>query len=132
MDAAKGDRQGPISIATALTMDAPEQGAAPDPATQKPGEEQPPKKQTRVVVMGDSDYAANGALGVQGNRDLFVNTVNWLAQQENLIAIRPKDPEDRRVNMTADQRVRSFFTTILIVPGLVFVAGIMTWLRRRR
>lgn len=132
MDAAKGDRQGPISIATALAMDAPEQGAAPDPATQKPGEEQPPKKQTRVVVVGDSDYAANGALGVQGNRDLFVNTVNWLAQQENLIAIRPKDPEDRRVNMTADQRVRSFFTTILIVPGLVFVAGIMTWLRRRR
>ena len=78
------------------------------------------------------DYAANGALGVQGNRDLFGNTVIWLAQHEHHIAIRAKDPEDRRVNMTADQRVRSFFTTILIVPGLVFIAGIMTWLRRRR
>lgn len=130
MDAAKGDRQGPISIASALSMDAPEQGSAPDPATQKPGET-PPKKQTRVVVVGDSDYAANGALGVQGNRDLFLNTINWLAQQENLIAIRPKDPEDRRVTMTSDQRVRSFFTTILIVPGLVFLAGIFNWWRRR-
>ena len=44
--------------------------------------------ETRVVAFGDSDFASNGALGVPGNRDLFLNTVNWLAQQENLIAIR--------------------------------------------
>ena len=49
-----------------------------------------------MVVIGDSDFAANSVLGVQGNRDLFLNTVNWLAQQENLIAIRPREPEDRR------------------------------------
>ena len=48
--------------------------------------------ETRVVVFGDSDFAANSGLGRQGNRDLFLNTVGWLSQQENLISIRPKSP----------------------------------------
>ena len=66
-----------------------------------------------------------------GNRDLFLNTVNWLAQQENLIAIRPRDPEDRRITLTADQERRIFYLTVLIVPGLVLLAGVQTWWRRR-
>ncbi len=48
------------------------------------------------MAIGDSDFASNGWLGIPGNRDLFMNAVNWLAQQENMISIRPKDPEDRR------------------------------------
>ena len=82
-------------------------------------------------MFGDSDFASNAALGVQGNRDLFLNAVNWLAQQENLIAIRPHDPEDRRVTMTADQATRVFYLTVLIVPGLILLAGVQTWWRRR-
>jgi ABC-type uncharacterized transport system involved in gliding motility auxiliary subunit len=54
-------------------------------------------------VIGDSDFASNGDFGFQGNGDMFLNTANWLAQQENLIAIRPKNPEDRRLQLTADQ-----------------------------
>ena len=50
-----------------------------------------PKPETRVVVVGDSDFASNGVLGIQGNRDLFMNMVGWLSQQENLISIRPKE-----------------------------------------
>ena len=63
-----------------------------------------PKPETRVVVVGDSDFAANAGLGIQGNRDLFMNTIGWLSQQENLIAIRPKNPEDRRITLTATQQ----------------------------
>ena len=55
-----------------------------------------PKPETRIAVFGDSDFVTNGYLGIPGNTDLFLNTVNWLAQQENLISIRPKEPEDRR------------------------------------
>ena len=69
--------------------------------------------------------------GRPGNRDLFLNTINWLAQQENLIAIRPRDPEDRRITLTADQERRIFYLTVLIVPGLVLLAGVQTWWRRR-
>jgi ABC-type uncharacterized transport system involved in gliding motility auxiliary subunit len=120
-DAAK-DKTGPVSIAAAVSA------AAGAPAPNTPADKKP---ETRLVAFGDSDFAANGFLGIQGNRDLFLNSVNWLAQQENLIAIRPKDPEDRRITLTADQERRIFYLTVLIVPGLVLLAGVQTWWRRR-
>ncbi len=82
-------------------------------------------------MFGDSDFASNRWLGISGNRDLFLNAVNWLAQQENMISIRPKDPEDRRITMTADQDRRIFWLTVFIIPGLILLAGVQTWWRRR-
>ena len=122
------DKQGPVSLAATVSAPAPDAPAPKDPA--KDGENAP-KPETRVVAFGDSDFASNAALGVQGNRDLFLNAVNWLAQQENLISIRPRDPEDRRITLTADQERRIFYLTVLIVPGLVLLAGVQTWWRRR-
>ena len=75
--------------------------------------------------------AANLAIGVQGNRDLFMNAINWLAQQENLIAVRPRQPEDHRLTLTADQQNSIMILSIFIIPGLVFAAGVYTWWRRR-
>ena len=86
---------------------------------------------SRIVVFGDSDFVTNGYLGIPGNRDLFLNSVNWLAQQENLISIRPKDPEDRRVSLTSDQAKLIFWLSILIIPGLILAGGVQTWWRRR-
>jgi gliding motility-associatede transport system auxiliary component len=57
--------------------------------------------------------------------------VNWLVQQENLISIRPRDAEDRRITLTAEQERRIFFLTVVIVPGLILLAGVQTWWRRR-
>jgi ABC-type uncharacterized transport system involved in gliding motility auxiliary subunit len=120
------DKRGPISLGAAVS--GPATTAAPPAGTDveaaKPAE-------VRIAAFGDSDFASNAALGVQGNRDLFLNTLNWLAQQENLIAIRPKDPEDRRITLTADQERRIFYLTVLIVPGLILLAGVQTWWRRR-
>jgi ABC-type uncharacterized transport system involved in gliding motility auxiliary subunit len=122
------DKAGPVSLAAAVSAPA---SAAPAPKTPPANGEAPKTPETRVVGFGDSDFASNGALGVQGNRDLFLNTVNWLAQQENLISIRPRDPEDRRITLTADQERRIFYLTVLIVPGLILLAGVQTWWRRR-
>ena len=91
-DLDKGDIPGPVSLAVAVS--APVGGATPPPAPDAPADRAKPE--TRLVVVGDSDFASNAYLGVAGNRDLFLNIVNWLAQQENLIAIRPRDPQDRR------------------------------------
>jgi len=125
----ENDKKGPVSLGAAVSGAATESIVKSDP---KAGDNQPAKKdETRVVAIGDSDFASNAALGVQGNRDLFLNTVNWLAQQENLIAIRPHDAEDRRITLTADQERRIFFLTVLIVPGLILLAGVQTWWRRR-
>jgi ABC-type uncharacterized transport system involved in gliding motility auxiliary subunit len=122
------DKKGPVSLGAAVSGPATNAPAPKDPP--KPGET-PKPVEARVVAIGDADYASNAALGVQGNRDLFLNAVNWLAQQENLIAIRPKDPEDRRITLTADQERRIFYLTVLIVPGLILLAGVQTWWRRR-
>jgi ABC-type uncharacterized transport system involved in gliding motility auxiliary subunit len=127
-DAAKGDKQGPISIAAAVSapVAAP---TPPDPA--KPADAEAPKPETRVAVIGDSDFASNGTLGIQGNRDLFMNTVGWLSQQENLISIRPKEPDDRRLTLTSAQQSNITWMALLIIPGLIFSAGVFSWFRRR-
>ena len=123
------DKKGPVSLGAAVSAPATESTTKPDP---KATDNQPDKKaETRVVAIGDSDFASNAALGVQGNRDLFLNSVNWLAQQENLISIRPRDPEDRRITLTAAGQNLLRLVTILLVPGLIFLAGIQTWWRRR-
>ena len=85
----EGDKQGPVALAAAVS--APASNAPPSKDAAKSGDT-PKKPETRLVAFGDSDFASNAALGITGNRDLFLNTVNWLAQQENLIAIRPRDP----------------------------------------
>lgn len=131
-DLDKGDKAGPVSLAAAVSApitDAPPTGSgqAADPAKT----DDAPKPESRIAVFGDSDFVSNGYLGIPGNRDLFLNTVNWLAQQENLIAIRPKDPEDRRITLTADQQRRIMWITIFIIPGLILLAGVQTWWRRR-
>ena len=120
-----GDKAGPVTLAAAVSAP-----VANPPAPADKNKDQKPAE-TRLAAFGDSDFAANGFLGVQGNRDLFLNTVNWLAQQENLISIRPHDPEDRRITLTADQERRIFYLTVLIVPGLILLAGVQTWWRRR-
>jgi ABC-type uncharacterized transport system involved in gliding motility auxiliary subunit len=119
----KGDKAGPITLVAAVSApvaDAPS-GAAPDA----------PKPETRVVVAGDSDFPSNYILPFQANRDFFSNIVNWLAQQEDLISIRPRDAEDRRIQLTADQGTRIFYLAVFIIPGLLFLTGVRVWWRRR-
>ena len=126
-DEGSADRRGPLAIAAAVSAP-----VTPAPAGEaKPGEPAAPVKETRVAVLGDSDFAANGFLSVPGNRDLFLNVVNWLAQQENLISIRPTEPEDRRVSLTASQQRLALLLSLLLVPGVVFLSGLLVWWRRR-
>ena len=128
LDAATGDRQGPIALAMAVS--APVTGAAA-PAAPAAGTDAPPTPETRVVVMGDSDFAANFGLGIQGNKDLFMNTMGWLSQQEGLIAVRPRAPQDRRLTMTSDQVQMVAILSIFLIPAAIFGLGVYTWWRRR-
>src|SRR5262245_13669270 len=125
LDEDKGDKRGPITIGSAVTAAA---KAAPDA---KPDAADAPKPEARLAVIGDSDFASNGVLGIQGNRDLFMNTIGWLSQQENLISIRPKDTDDRRITLTATQQANLNWLSLLVIPGGIFATGIYTWWRRR-
>jgi ABC-type uncharacterized transport system involved in gliding motility auxiliary subunit len=128
----KGDVAGPVSIAVATAVPAasPEKPDA-TPASNPPEADQGPKPETRVAAFGDSDFAANAYLGIEGNRDLFMNTVNWLSQQEGLIAIRPREAADRRITLTANTSVGMFWITIVVIPAIVLGAGVFSWWRRR-
>jgi ABC-type uncharacterized transport system involved in gliding motility auxiliary subunit len=126
-DVEAGDKAGPVTLAAAVSAPVTD---APD-APKDENAEAPPRPETRVVVFGDSDFAANGWLGIPGNRDLFMNSINWLAQQENLISIRPRDPKDTRMTLTADQQRRIFWVTVIVIPGLILLGGVQTWWRRR-
>jgi gliding motility-associatede transport system auxiliary component len=121
------DVQGPVSLGAAVTEEIKDANAA----TPKKDGEESKKLEARVVVVGDSDFVTNSLLGVQGNRDLFLNTLNWLSQQENLISIRPKDPDDRRITLTAGQQWWVKLLALLVLPAAIFGAGIFNWSRRR-
>jgi ABC-type uncharacterized transport system involved in gliding motility auxiliary subunit len=128
MEPDKGDKAGPVTIGAAVS--APSEAPAPAAGEAAPAADAP-KPETRVVVFGDSDFPSNAYGGVAGNPNLFANAVNWLAQQENLISIRPKQAGDRRVTMTARQQTMVFLTSIFLMPAIVFGAGVYTWWRRR-
>lgn len=123
LDPAKGDTPGPVSIASAVAAAATDAPPATGPDAKVP--------ETRVVVMGDSDFTGNDLIAFQGNGELFLNVVNWAAQNENLIAIRPKDPQDRRMTLTESERAGVFYLAIFIIPGIFLAAGVATWWKRR-
>ncbi len=87
--------------------------------------------QGRFVVIGSATWAANSFLNFNGNRDLALNTMNWLSSDEDLISIRPKAPEDRRVTMTRAQMNVVRITSQFVLPLIVIFAGVSVWWRRR-
>ena len=87
--------------------------------------------QGRFVVVGSSQWAANSFLRFNGNRDLALNTMNWLSSDEDLISIRPKEPEDRKLTMNKAQVRWVGITSLALIPLFVIGTGISVWWRRR-
>jgi ABC-type uncharacterized transport system involved in gliding motility auxiliary subunit len=85
----------------------------------------------RFVVTGSSSWVSNAYLRIGGNRDLFLNMMNWLSADEDLISIRPKEPEDRRLNMNRNQMALVFYSSVLGIPLLILAAGVSVWWKRR-
>lgn len=108
----KTDQRGPLSLGVAA-----EKIAGKDDA--------------RLVVIGNSEFASNQWEDQQRNGDLFFNSVNWLAQESNLISIRPKEAANRRVTLTEAQQREVQWLSSVFVPLLVVVIGIIVWVKRR-
>jgi ABC-type uncharacterized transport system involved in gliding motility auxiliary subunit len=108
------NKKGPLTIAAA--------------GTYRTGKE---NSQGRFVVLGSSAWAANSFINFNGNRDLALNTMNWLSSDEDLISIRPKGQDDRRITMTRAQLTLVRTTSQFLLPLFVVVAGVGVWWRRR-
>ena len=87
----------------------------------------------RFVVTGSASWSANGYLRFKPNRDLFLNMMNWLSSDEDLISIRPKAPDDQAVNVQklAQTMPRIFWSSIVFLPLIVIASGVAVWWRRR-
>ena len=90
-----------------------------------------PNSQGRFVVVGSSSWAANRFIDFNGNNDLALNAINWLSSDEDLISIRPKEKEDRRITMTRAQLNWVRATSQFILPLAVVLAGAFVWWKRR-
>jgi ABC-type uncharacterized transport system involved in gliding motility auxiliary subunit len=108
------NQKGPLTIAAAGTYNT--------------GKE---NSQGRFVVVGSSSWVDNGFINFNGNSDLALNTVHWLSSDEDLISIRPKEREDRRITMTRAQLSWVRATSQFLLPGIVIVTGIGVWWKRR-
>jgi ABC-type uncharacterized transport system involved in gliding motility auxiliary subunit len=115
------DVKGPLSLAVAATKEV------------KPSSDGAPAIRSRIVVTGTSNFPVNAYFPLQGNGNLFLNMVSWLAQDEDLISIRPKAPDDRRIVLSESQMSLLQLITVFGLPGIALVIGIVVvWNRRRR
>ena len=119
------EKTGPLSVALVATVD-----AQPDPKAEGDAAKKAPK--ARIVVVGTADFASNQFLGAQGNRDFFLNVVSWLAEEEDLISIRAKDPKQNPVMLTSGQSRLVLGLPLLALPGAVLICGIAVIMQRRR
>ena len=76
-------------------------------------------------------WAANSFINFNGNRDLVLNMMNWLSSDEDLISIRPKEQDDRRITMTQSQFSWVRLTSQFLLPLAVILFGVSVWWRRR-
>ena len=126
------DRKGPIALAAVATVRGPTPAPTPTPSpAPSPLPEEPKAPEGRVVAIGDADFASNALLGFQGNQDFFLNTVAWLAEDADMISIRPKEPENQALFLSRQAQQNVAWGALVILPGLFVIAGIARWWRRR-
>jgi ABC-type uncharacterized transport system involved in gliding motility auxiliary subunit len=92
-----------------------------------------PATRGRVVVFGTSEFATDQLFDRLGNGDMFVNSVDWAAEKENLASITPKNTVQRTFTPPSQlYGIVILLTAIFIIPGLIVLGGVSTWLGRRR
>lgn len=90
------------------------------------------KNNSRLVVLGDSDFAAN-ALYKQGYGTLLMNSIDWACKQEKLIALTPKNNVTRTYNPPGSAGlILIIVSSICILPLMIFMAGIYSWIQRKK
>lgn len=123
---------GSFILAMAAAVQAPEATASKELAAL--GAQERPA--TRIVALGAPDALGNGEGGVDPvdiNRDLALNLFNWLAERDHRLVVRPREVDQRVVDLTKPgaQKLVSRVTTMLL-PGVCMLLGLVVWWRRRR
>jgi ABC-type uncharacterized transport system involved in gliding motility auxiliary subunit len=93
-------------------------------------------KTQRVVVVGGGSFLANTFLTSEGNLDLGINIVNWLAGDDSLITIQPRPFNDANLNIPADKPFANWMVIrgipTYLLPLALLLTGFIIWLKRRK
>ena len=115
------DKPGPLSLAMLLNRDKPQDTPVGKKANQQ-----------RIVVVGDSDFMANGFIGLGSNLALASNLFNWLGQDDKLLSITTLSAPDTRLELPGWALYGSALFFLLGLPILLILIGTIRWLRRRK
>ncbi len=131
------DVGGPVSLAVVATIQPKneEQEEPEKESTEKTEENKAipkePEAEGRIAVFGDSDFISNRYYYLAGNGNFFLNTANWLTEEEDLIAIQPKTSSPHAIQLSPSQGRLIFFVSLIILPLIVLTTGTLIWVRRR-
>jgi len=93
---------------------------------------QAPQPESRLIIIGDSDFVSNSYFGLMGNADFFLNCINFLAEDEDRISIRPRASQGDRFLITAAQGRFIFAASVIMLPLCVILIGTTVLVRKRR
>jgi ABC-type uncharacterized transport system involved in gliding motility auxiliary subunit len=125
------DIEGPLTLAVAVSRRLEALRMDDDPKDAAGRHKEDKGRKARVVIIGDSDFATNSFFHVMGNGKFFLNAMNYLAAQENLIGVEPRTFDVPRVNMTNRQMKGTFFLVVVFIPALFAIVGMVVWWRQR-
>jgi len=111
------DTRGPITVVMAVDGDLEKLGSG--------------KGDARMVIYGSTEFADNHNVVTFFNRDFFINSADWLTGEENAISIRPRSMRASRFRLTTGQFAIVFAFSVLLLPELLLIAGIVVWWERR-
>ncbi|HWP67486.1 MAG TPA: GldG family protein [Candidatus Limnocylindria bacterium] len=114
------DQRGPVPVGVAVTF----------PGLREPGMLE---RRGRLVVLGDSDFANNFFLDYLGNKDLVLNAIAWVSEDEAAMTHRPERaiPGVNQFYVTDEQGDRIFWQTVILQPAVFLVVGLVLAARRR-
>ncbi|WP_460206892.1 Gldg family protein [Scytonema sp. NUACC21] len=108
--------------------------ATPSPTTQASPTPSltPSPTESRMVVIGNSAFAVNNLFEQQLNKDVFLNSVTWLSQQDRQpLSISPKEASNRRINLTTAQANLLEISSLFVLPLIGLLAAALLWWIRR-
>jgi len=85
----------------------------------------------RLVVVGNSEFVVDGSI-TEPNLDFVLGALNWVLDRGHLARIAPKSVRAFNLNLTDAETGRIALYTLVVIPALAAIAGLMVWLRRRR
>ncbi|WDH97916.1 GldG family protein [Paenibacillus urinalis] len=92
-----------------------------------------PDGKPKAVILGATTFIQDSEFSTGGNRDFILNTINYLAEKENGVTIRPKEQAGYELAyLTLSQGTGIFVIAVILFPLLFVAAGILLWWRRRR